>query len=141
MNQYCTKCGGELRGDATFCPHCGSRVAVRDESWDELGGFLARACLWVAKGFLMLLLGGTVFACGAGGVCLLISGAFLLYHFAFHGSWLLPAALAARWGVQSIGGAGLLVGGIASLFIALLFVLGAFSLCKLLKTYRPKQTA
>lgn len=133
MSQYCTKCGETLRANTVYCTHCGTRIAPGSMPDREFGAFLAKACLCLARGFLTLLLGGTVFACGGSGICLLVVGGVLLYHFATAGVLVLPAALAAAAGVESIGGAGLAIGGVASCFIAILFALAAISVCKLLK--------
>lgn len=133
MSHFCTKCGMELREEAVFCPRCGQRTAAYSERWNEFGIFLAQNCLLLAGNLLKLLLGGAVFACGTSGLCLLILGALLFYHFASAGVWVLPAEAAVRVGVQSIGGVWLPASGIAAIFIGLLFGLAAVSLCRLIK--------
>ncbi|MGI5085956.1 zinc-ribbon domain-containing protein [Treponema putidum] len=65
MNQYCVKCGKEIRKDAAFCPHCGQKLsstARQTDDWNEFGNFLAHSSLSLAKGFLYLLMGGIIFA-------------------------------------------------------------------------------
>lgn len=133
MIQYCVKCGKQLRDGAAFCPHCGKAVAIsfsgRDD-WKEMGGFLARFSLSLAKGFLFLLLGGVVFACSISGVGLLIIGATLLYNFTANGVFVLPAFLTAEFGFEVLGGMPLMLSGIVAVFNALLFAIAAASILK-----------
>ena len=128
MEQYCGKCGQEIRRDARFCPHCGQRFApaCREEGgWDALGRFLGRLGKALARGLLYLMLGGAIFACGISGGGMLIAGASLLYSFAASGIFTLPPMLAAAVGFESLGGPMLAFCGVTSIFVALLLVGGA----------------
>lgn len=35
MNQYCVKCGKEIRKDAAFCPHCGQKLSSTARQTDD----------------------------------------------------------------------------------------------------------
>lgn len=141
MTQYCTKCGAELTGDCVFCPRCGKALPKASDGnceWGEVGSLLARTCLYFVKGFLFLILGGIVFACSASSFGLLIVGAVLLYHFASGNLWALPSFLVTEPGIHGIGGIPLLLGGIAAIFIAVLFLLGVISIVKVYSLERRK---
>ena len=141
MEQYCVKCGEKLPPDGAFCPHCGqwvSPAAQGSAEWAEFGDFLARLSLGLAKGLLYLLVGGVVFVCGIGGIGMLVVGSILLYHFATSGFYVLPPALAAAIGVGQVGGAPLAFGGVAAIFIALLFATAAVSIVRAIHTLRTQ---
>lgn len=136
MNQYCVKCGKEIRKDAAFCPHCGQKLsssASQMDDWSEFGNFLAHSSLGLAKGFLYLLMGGVVFACAVSGAGMLVIGATLLYHFATSGYFMLPAILVPEFGIEMLSGAPLVFGGVVSIFIALLFVIAVISVITIWK--------
>lgn len=139
MNQYCVKCGREIRKDAAFCPHCGQRLSSstrQTDDWNEFGNFLAHSGLGLAKGFLYLLMGGIIFACAVSGVGMLVIGAILLYHFATSGFFILPAVLVPVFGIETLRGAPLVFGGIAAVFISLLFIIAVISVIKAVRSLR-----
>ena len=142
MEQYCTKCGAELREDARFCPHCGARTAKQNnaDEWDTFGTFLERSSLGIARVFALLILSGLIFVCALCGLELFFVGAVLLYHFAANTALMLPAFLAAETGILSLEGLPLLFGGITAIFIALLFATTAIFAVRLLRTHRRSRT-
>lgn len=139
MNQYCVKCGKEIRKNTSFCPHCGQKLspsACQTDEWSEFGNFLAHSSLSLAKGFLYLLMGGIIFACTVSGVGMLVIGAILLYHFATSELFILPAILAPVFGIETLSGAPLVFGGISAIFISLLFIIAVISVIKAVRSLR-----
>lgn len=139
MNQYCVKCGKEIRKGTTFCPNCGQKLSTsahQTDEWSAFGNFLAQCSLGLAKGFLYLLVGGIIFACTLSGIGMLIIGVTLLYHFATSNFLMIPAILTPVFDVKTLSGAPLVFGGVVALFIAILFVVAVISIVRAMLSLR-----
>ena len=104
-----------------------------------MGKFLGHSSLSLAKGFLFILLGGAVFACAVSGAGLFFIGAALLYHFTTSGFFTIPSYLAMEFGFEMLRGVPLMVSGVVSIFIALLFVLAIVSILKIFLSWKNER--
>lgn len=133
MERFCGRCGQELKNGAAFCSHCGASVGGRnteeknaaDMEWSEAAETLAKASLFLAKGFAVVLMGGAAAVCSLASVGMLGAAGYLFYCFASHGAVIFPWLLAG-----SLSGVSLLLSGLMAILIAVIFALATVSLAK-----------
>ena len=136
MERYCTKCGEKLKDGARFCSRCGTplngvnRNDATPEEFDRLAGTLAEGALSVSKALTVILMAGTAAVCSMASFVMLISGVYLIYHFAVGKALVFPWLFAG-----SIGGFPLLVGGLMAVFITVLFAAAAVALFRCTSTF------
>ena len=140
MEFYCTKCGAKLKDNASFCSECGTPVRNADnendrtmKEFDNLAKDLAKFSLHIAKGFAFLLAAGAAAACTIAAAGLVAVSFYMFYQFFVGGEAIFPWLF-----TGSLSGLPTLLGGVMSVFIAILFVVAAISLIRCVKSVGKK---
>ena len=142
MGGYCTKCGAKLKDNASFCSECGASVnsgnAGNYSVMIELGDLaknLAKVSLYLAKGFAFLLAAGAAAACGIAAIGLVTVSSYMFYQFFISGEAIFPWLF-----TGSLSGFPVLLGGVMTMFIAILFMVATISLIRCFKSAGNNET-